>query len=403
MQRPSPHGGAGGAAAAERGVFAFDFRDSPSHHHDHHHHNSASFPRSRRHPEPPMSFAPISAQPYGVLEAGRKRPLSYDHHEGHMREAGGGGGGGGYPFHSAPVGMEMGYRYGSQQNPPGRMMPTGMEQGSARTSGMMGAAAGELWEGGGAHAGMMRGGEGGGGGGFRPARVEGEESSPIVHLPPGTKHNAYGEGRAAKMARVGGEEELEGQESETLSFLVGPDGGEEASQLSALVELAAQNLELKNQLREVSRELAMLQNLVNKNNDDAGPDNQWQTRYWSVPEHQRFLEAVRIYGRKNLKAIAVYVGTRSATQVKTHSQKYFQKLQRLARQAKQEDTASSSGADNSNDNSTSNNGEQCEFASLSDAKGGAFTYSSASTASTRQAKGSSNSGSLTSSASPPSS
>jgi len=174
-----------------------------------------------------MSFAPISAQPYGVLEAGRKRPLSYDHHEGHMREAGGGGGGGGYPFHSAPVGMEMGYRYGSQQNPPGRMMPTGMEQGSARTSGMMGAAAGELWEGGGAHAGMMRGGEGGGGGGFRPARVEGGESSSIVHLPPGTKHNAYGEGRAAKMARVGGEEELEGlegKESETLSFLVGPDG-----------------------------------------------------------------------------------------------------------------------------------------------------------------------------------
>lgn len=62
----------------------------------------------------------------------------------------------------------------------------GMEQGSARTSGMMGAAAGELWEGGGAHAGMMRGGEGGGGGGFRPARVEGGESSSIVHLPPGS-------------------------------------------------------------------------------------------------------------------------------------------------------------------------------------------------------------------------
>jgi len=53
-----------------------------------------------------------------------------------------------------------------------------------------------------------------------------------------------------------------------------------------------------------------------------------QNRYWSADEHQRFLEALEKYGQKNVKAISNYVGTRNATQVRTHSQKYFLKLEK---------------------------------------------------------------------------
>eukprot|EP01094_Clydonella_sp_ATCC50884_P012620 TRINITY_DN2287_c0_g1_i1.p1 TRINITY_DN2287_c0_g1~~TRINITY_DN2287_c0_g1_i1.p1 ORF type:complete len:442 (+),score=86.26 TRINITY_DN2287_c0_g1_i1:316-1641(+) len=52
------------------------------------------------------------------------------------------------------------------------------------------------------------------------------------------------------------------------------------------------------------------------------------SRYWTDAEHQRFLEAMEKFGSKNVKAIAQYVGTRSATQVRTHAQKYFLKLKR---------------------------------------------------------------------------
>ena len=51
-----------------------------------------------------------------------------------------------------------------------------------------------------------------------------------------------------------------------------------------------------------------------------------QSRYWTEEEHQRFLEAIKSYGHKDVKAIASIVGTRSATQVRTHAQKYFMKL-----------------------------------------------------------------------------
>lgn len=57
------------------------------------------------------------------------------------------------------------------------------------------------------------------------------------------------------------------------------------------------------------------------------------SRYWTPPEHKRFLEALKKFGPKDVRAIATYVGTRNATQVRTHAQKYFL---RMAREAKQE-------------------------------------------------------------------
>ncbi len=52
-----------------------------------------------------------------------------------------------------------------------------------------------------------------------------------------------------------------------------------------------------------------------------------QSRYWSEEEHRRFLEAVRCFGAHNHKAIASYVSTRNSTQVRSHSQKFFKKLE----------------------------------------------------------------------------
>eukprot|EP00656_Telonema_subtile_P027820 TRINITY_DN2_c0_g3_i1.p1 TRINITY_DN2_c0_g3~~TRINITY_DN2_c0_g3_i1.p1 ORF type:complete len:312 (-),score=18.11 TRINITY_DN2_c0_g3_i1:112-1047(-) len=46
-------------------------------------------------------------------------------------------------------------------------------------------------------------------------------------------------------------------------------------------------------------------------------------RYWSEGEHIRFLEGIVKYGVKNVREIAQSVGSRNATQVRTHLQKYM--------------------------------------------------------------------------------
>lgn len=56
-----------------------------------------------------------------------------------------------------------------------------------------------------------------------------------------------------------------------------------------------------------------------------------QSRYWTPSEHKRFLEALQKYGAKDVRAIATYVGSRNATQVRTHAQKYFLRKAREAR------------------------------------------------------------------------
>jgi len=61
-----------------------------------------------------------------------------------------------------------------------------------------------------------------------------------------------------------------------------------------------------------------------------------QSRYWTVEEHQRFLEAIRKFGEKDVKAIASYVGSRNPTQVRTHGQKYYLRLEREKRKKDEE-------------------------------------------------------------------
>ncbi len=50
---------------------------------------------------------------------------------------------------------------------------------------------------------------------------------------------------------------------------------------------------------------------------------------WTEPEHVVFLEGLQKYG-KQWKTIAGMIGTRTVVQVRTHAQKYFQKMERKA-------------------------------------------------------------------------
>jgi len=89
-----------------------------------------------------------------------------------------------------------------------------------------------------------------------------------------------------------------------------------------------------------------------------------QGRYWSQEEHQRFVEAINRFGIKDVKAISAHVGTRNSTQVRTHAQKYFLRIEREKKkydEPKKEGKIKVEGS-NSNDNnenvSAPNNGRQ---------------------------------------------
>jgi SHAQKYF class myb-like DNA-binding protein len=52
-----------------------------------------------------------------------------------------------------------------------------------------------------------------------------------------------------------------------------------------------------------------------------------KSRYWTEEEHERFLQAISVFGAYDHKAIAKFVGSRSQGQVRSHSQKFFKKLE----------------------------------------------------------------------------
>ena len=48
---------------------------------------------------------------------------------------------------------------------------------------------------------------------------------------------------------------------------------------------------------------------------------------WTKKEHQDFIEAIQKYG-KNWKIVEKYVKTRSGTQIRSHAQKFFNRMER---------------------------------------------------------------------------
>jgi len=64
------------------------------------------------------------------------------------------------------------------------------------------------------------------------------------------------------------------------------------------------------------------------------------TGRWSKEEHQQFLEGISIYG-KEWKKIAGMIATRTVVQIRTHAQKYFQKLAKSENQGMRTTTKTS--------------------------------------------------------------
>ncbi|CCI49678.1 hypothetical protein ABG067_001934 [Albugo candida] len=64
---------------------------------------------------------------------------------------------------------------------------------------------------------------------------------------------------------------------------------------------------------------------------DSAHKSNFGIGHWSRIEHERFLEALRIYPKGSWKTIAEYVGTRTIRQTMTHAQKLRQKTRRCLR------------------------------------------------------------------------
>lgn len=126
-------------------------------------------------------------------------------------------------------------------------------------------------------------------------------------------------GRYAFAAPSDSQEPQDASEANHLGFLAGSAAGtgSDDPNMIALMEVAAHNVELKQQLRLVTLELVHLQSQVEKQQMQQQMDRQqqeWKSRYWTAQEHQRFLEALKLHGQKDFKSIAAFVGSRSATQ-----------------------------------------------------------------------------------------
>lgn len=129
----------------------------------------------------------------------------------------------------------------------------------------------------------------------------------------------------------------------------------------ALTELARENLLLKHQLNLASQEVDRLKHVLEaydlNQEEGRSSTSKGQSRYWTEEEHQRFLDAIQNYGHKDVKAIASVVGTRNATQVRTHAQKYFIKLARSRKQSQSSGLPISSDAMSNPDREDMEDGE----------------------------------------------
>lgn len=89
--------------------------------------------------------------------------------------------------------------------------------------------------------------------------------------------------------------------------------------LSADSHLLRENSRLKQELAEARDECKRLKVLLadkEEHREMIKQDEVFHQRYWTPEEHQRFLTGLNMYGRKDIKAISRFVGTRNETQVR---------------------------------------------------------------------------------------
>jgi len=106
-------------------------------------------------------------------------------------------------------------------------------------------------------------------------------------------------------------------------------------------ELILYNKQIERLLLQLAKQSKMNE-MMNQKSPKNKPN---QTRYWTPEEHNRFLEALKLYGPKDVKGISNHVGSRNPTQVRTHAQKYFLKLQK--EKSKNPDGGNTSESDSS--------------------------------------------------------
>mmetsp|Transcript_13614 Transcript_13614/g.26880 ORF Transcript_13614/g.26880 Transcript_13614/m.26880 type:complete len:374 (+) Transcript_13614:159-1280(+) len=110
---------------------------------------------------------------------------------------------------------------------------------------------------------------------------------------------------------------------------------------SEVGRLNAENELLKKRLFDSQDEVNRLKVIIDSQDKTASKSDsdqsgkKSQSRYWTETEHTRFLEALQIVGPKDVKGIAQIVGSRNATQARTHAQKYFLKLARMKKCAEE--------------------------------------------------------------------
>lgn len=63
------------------------------------------------------------------------------------------------------------------------------------------------------------------------------------------------------------------------------------------------------------------------NEDQHESSNSRIAGRWTKEEHQRFVEALKIYG-KNWKKVEEHVASRSGAQIRSHAQKFFNRIQK---------------------------------------------------------------------------
>jgi len=95
--------------------------------------------------------------------------------------------------------------------------------------------------------------------------------------------------------------------------------------------LERENEMLRGMLARDKQETMALLNLLMKRKDESKDSDDIEgsakrPRYWTDEEHMRFLGAMKIFGQQDFNAISQAVGTRTPAQVRSHSQRYFKKL-----------------------------------------------------------------------------